>query len=493
MVTSAAVPAPTGVRTSDHGREEKLASSVARAIEDDIVAAGWPVGSVFGSESDLIARYGISRAVFREAIRLVEHHHVAVMRRGPSGGLVIKEPDAAAAVTAAVVYLEFAGSTVADLLGVRLLLEPIVAFAAAENITEEGIVALRAAVDEPVNTPATGSTTAPAHRDLHVKLAELSGNPALQLFVEVLVRLTERYARWRRTSKAERTATLAQVESTHRAIVDAVIGGDAATAQHYMAAHLEAMSQWFSGTQRRIASRRATTRPGTATADGRKLAEVIAEEMREDIITGGWRIGDVVGSEGELQERYEVSRSALREAVRLLEHHSVARMRRGQGGGLVVTEPDPSPGVEAMALYLDYRGSTAHDLLTVRKALELGCIDTAIDTAEQPATRERLRGTLTVKPGTPEGELERMVHDLHLALADLHGNPVLTYFLRTITSLWRRHGSGMTGATALPPPEAAAAVEKAHSALVDAILAGDRGLARHRLTRHLDALPAWWH
>ena len=51
------------------------------------------------------------------------------------------------------------------------------------------------------------------------------------------------------------------------------------------------------------------------------------------------------------------------------------------------------------------------------------------------------------------------------------------------------------GATKIPPElesvprsEIGAAVAKAHRGIVDAIAAGDRGLARHRMLRHLQAL-----
>jgi DNA-binding FadR family transcriptional regulator len=37
------------------------------------------------------------------------------------------------------------------------------------------------------------------------------------------------------------------------------------------------------------------------------------------------------------------------------------------------------------------------------------------------------------------------------------------------------------------------AVDHAHRAIVDAVLAGDPGLARHRMTRHLEALTPWFH
>ncbi len=53
----------------------------------------------------------------------------------------------------------------------------------------------------------------------------------------------------------------------------------------------------------------------------------------------------------------------LREAVLLVEHHRVARMRRGPGGGLLISEPDASPATRAVVIYLEYLGTTLGDLL----------------------------------------------------------------------------------------------------------------------------------
>ena len=84
---------------------------------------------------------------------------------------------------------------------------------------------------------------------------------------------------------------------------------------------------------------------GPSVPAGRKLAEVVADRIRDDIAADGWRVGEVFGSETDLLHRYEVSRAVLREAVRLLEHHSVAWMRRGPGGGLAVQTPDPTASI----------------------------------------------------------------------------------------------------------------------------------------------------
>ncbi|MGO9926611.1 MAG: GntR family transcriptional regulator, partial [Mycobacterium sp.] len=55
-----------------------------------------------------------------------------------------------------------------------------------------------------------------------------------------------------------------------------------------------------------------------------KLASKIARQIEADIVRRGWTIGASLGSEQALQQRFRVSRSVLREAVRLVKHHQVA-------------------------------------------------------------------------------------------------------------------------------------------------------------------------
>ena len=71
-------PARPGV-----GANSKRAALLADQIVSDVMAMGWPVGALLGAEAELLARYQVSRAVFREAVRLVEHQQVARTRRGP--------------------------------------------------------------------------------------------------------------------------------------------------------------------------------------------------------------------------------------------------------------------------------------------------------------------------------------------------------------------------------------------------------------------------
>ncbi|HEY2436819.1 MAG TPA: GntR family transcriptional regulator, partial [Solirubrobacteraceae bacterium] len=103
---------------------------------------------------------------------------------------------------------------------------------------------------------------------------------------------------------------------------------------------------------------------------GRKLAEQVALRIEEEVRAGGWSVGTNLGSEAELLERYGVSRAVIREAVGLTEYLGVARMRRGPGGGLLVTVPDTSAVITAVVFYLTYRQVRVDDIFVARRPLE---------------------------------------------------------------------------------------------------------------------------
>ena len=221
----------------------KRAAQIARRIEADIIRRGWPVGESLGSEQALQERYQVSRSVLREAVRLVEHHRVARMRRGPNGGLLIREPDAAPATHAIIIYLEYRGITIDDLLNARLLLEPLAAARAALRIDEAGIDRLRAVLrGEQDRRP---DPTAP-NDEFHVALADQSKNPVLQLFVDILMRLTVRYAEGSRLNSAsDAFEAIEHRYRDHSDIVAAVTAGDAARAMTLSEQHAAAVTKWL--------------------------------------------------------------------------------------------------------------------------------------------------------------------------------------------------------------------------------------------------------
>jgi DNA-binding FadR family transcriptional regulator len=481
----------------DAVRTDKRASKIARRIEADIVRRGWTVGASLGSEGALQQRYEVSRSVLREAVRLVEHHQVARMRRGPGGGLLICEPDAGPATRAVVIYLEYLGTTLGDLLNARLLLEPLAAALAAEHIDEAGIDRLRAVL----RTEVQRKPGLPASRDeFHVALAEQSKNPVLQLFIDVLMRLTRRYALASRTDSAtEAIEAVEEVHNDHSEIVAAVTAGDSARAKTLSERHVEAVTAWLQQHQGPVRGPSSPARESRkaaldAEAPRGKLAEVLAATIGDDIAASGWQVGSVFGTETALLERYRVSRAVLREAVRLLEYHAIAHMRRGPGGGLVVTKPQAQASIDTIALYLQYRKPIREDLRCVRDAIEIDNVAKVVKRRAEPEVAAFLdtRGWTNGSDQTTDDVRNAAVQEFrfHVGLAQLAGNAVLDLFLRIIVELFRRHWSS-TGQEQ-PTWSDVVAVEHAHLKILDAIAAGDDSLARHRIRRHLDAAASWW-
>jgi DNA-binding FadR family transcriptional regulator len=228
------------------GGGRRLAETVAGLIEKDILRDGWRTGTVLGSESDLIGRYGVSRAVFREAVRLVEHHQMARMRRGPGGGLVVTEPDPGIVRDAARVYLRHAAVSRRQMFEARMALELAGVTAATEKLTEPGIARLTDALDTEQELIDRGVTLGHA-RNLHREIAELAGNPAITLFVEVLSQLDQDMVQdeWESIDQPdeEHRDTAVRSHEAHRAIVAAIVAGDAPLAQHRMRRHLQGIAE----------------------------------------------------------------------------------------------------------------------------------------------------------------------------------------------------------------------------------------------------------
>ncbi|MGC9537415.1 FadR/GntR family transcriptional regulator [Streptomyces sp. UG1] len=227
---------------TDEPTGTKLAEKIAYQLEQEIVASGFPVGKVLGSETALIARLGISRAVFREAIRVLEHHGVATMRRGPGGGLVVTAPETHSAVRATALMLEYMKASPQHVFEARSALELKCVELATEKIDESGIVRLRETLAQEQEKQHEGDV---GTHGLHTALAEMTGNPALALFVEVLTNLS------RTGNKREHTPqAAADVRVAHQKIADAVIAGDAAVARHRMQVHLAAVGKWLTASPR---------------------------------------------------------------------------------------------------------------------------------------------------------------------------------------------------------------------------------------------------
>jgi DNA-binding FadR family transcriptional regulator len=241
-----------------------------------------------------------------------------------------------------------------------------------------------------------------------------------------------------------------------------------------------------------------TTRPLYPSLDtqrhGPTLAAAVVAALEEEIIRLGWPVGTVIGTEAGLLNRFGVSPPVLRQAVSILESRQVARMRRGPGGGLVVTAPDETSVGTSVTRYFEYLRVQPHLVSQARASIEIACVELAaqkIDEADVP----RLRQLVGAEPARlQDGDLPCLV-DMHLAIGDLSGNPVLALFLRMLMSLLSARAAEGRDPRAKQRTSHLNHLHQEHMGIVEALAAGDGALARLRMMRHLDHTSAdssWW-
>jgi DNA-binding FadR family transcriptional regulator len=113
----------------------RRAESAALAMAQGIARFGLPVGTALGSAATLRAGIGVSEAVFREAVRLLELHGVIVTVAGRQGGLQVGAPSSGRVLDAAIAYLRHLGFGAMDYGAVRETLNVGAARLAARRVT----------------------------------------------------------------------------------------------------------------------------------------------------------------------------------------------------------------------------------------------------------------------------------------------------------------------------------------------------------------------
>ena len=69
-----------------------------------------------------------------------------------------------------------------------------------------------------------------------------------------------------------------------------------------------------------------------------RISKEVCDQLKQSILVGHFQPGDKLPSERELVEEFQVSRSAIREALRILESSGFITTRQGVNGGMYVME-----------------------------------------------------------------------------------------------------------------------------------------------------------
>lgn len=216
-------------------------------------------------------------------------------------------------------------------------------------------------------------------------------------------------------------------------------------------------------------------RPVRAGNGFEEALEQILQVLRLGLVAAGERLP----AERELAERLGVSRVTLREALRVLTGQGLLESRRGRYGGTFVL-PRAQPGPDGpRELRRRVAAADIKDTLVLREVLESGAAEVCAGRGLTAPQAERLRTALAAIGDASPEDYRRQDTLFHLTLAELAGSPSLTTHYAAV----RAGLNDLLDAIPLLVRNLEHA-QAQHVALVEAVLAGDAGRARHAAREH---------
>lgn len=194
-----------------------LADQVFEKLEDDIITGVYSRGEVL-TEMKLVEQLGVSRTPIREALRRLEQERL--IQDTGKGSLVLG------------ITLE----DLEDIMNIRLRVEPLAAYYAAKNITEDGIHTLRQINELQDFYYEKGDVDRLRQMDdrFHDAIYELSGRTVLKDTLRPLHRKTQRY---RKSSIATKERQASSIQE-HKALLEAICTKDADAAEKMATEHI---------------------------------------------------------------------------------------------------------------------------------------------------------------------------------------------------------------------------------------------------------------
>ena len=213
----------------------------------------------------------------------------------------------------------------------------------------------------------------------------------------------------------------------------------------------------------------------------------VAEQLRGQILSGELTPGSRLPNETDLATLFAVSRSTIREGLRVLSSQDLVTTSRGVGGGTFVSRPD----LHDIAAYLEASlgllttgdAVSVQQLLDFRRMLEVPAAGLAAQLRSDDDV-EVLREVLDIELERGASMSSYETHRaFHQTLLDACGNPLVEMTARPIFYTLRTRFLRRAA-----PDGFVEQVHEEHSAIFLAVEAGDSERAQEAMSSHLNAL-----
>lgn len=209
--------------------------------------------------------------------------------------------------------------------------------------------------------------------------------------------------------------------------------------------------------------------------------EMTVECLSAAIKMGLYRRGEQLPAERDLAEMMGVSRTTLREAIRVLVEQGFLTVKRGRAGGTFVADAMTLPSVVELKQRLLQKGATLNDILDHRFVVESGAAALAADRAT-PQYLDDLQTLVNQMPQVVKqfDEHRRLDTEFHLLIAKA------TQCDRLVSVVSGIHAD-LSNLLTIIPHSAAACRDSVmqHQHILEAIHRGDSDRARQLMSDHV--------
>lgn len=213
-----------------------------------------------------------------------------------------------------------------------------------------------------------------------------------------------------------------------------------------------------------------------------KSSEKVIEYVETNILSGKLKLDDRLPAERSLAQRLNISRTAVREGIRLLEVIGIVESRQGSGNYIVQHTDQTLDQVLTMVYTLDeLQYEEIHEFRYTVERMALILAVRKADPEGKKTLKEHLNGLLNAETDDDRAECDRM---LHRTLVRMSGNQMLISNYAALNRVINRFMVDTHKKMADHSRENFSLLQKSHQKLVEAVVTGDLEMGKEALDKH---------
>jgi GntR family transcriptional repressor for pyruvate dehydrogenase complex len=211
-----------------------------------------------------------------------------------------------------------------------------------------------------------------------------------------------------------------------------------------------------------------------------RLHMKIIEQIQRRILAGELKVGDHLPPERDLAEQFQVSRTAVREAVKMLTEKGLVEVRPGRGTFVTNGTSQAARSSLGMMMKIGQPDGT-QDLVEIREILEPEIAFLAAKRArsEHIEVMQRAVELMDLSLNSADAYIEADL-DFHLALAEASDNAIILALLDLFVDLLREQRKRIFSVEGGPQRG-----QFHHKRILEAIISHQPEAAREEMRRHL--------